>query len=67
MSFSFFSNPLGGKLNDAYPSHIQSWANRLKSSVETDDLADLKKKYENTPLRRTSSKSATAKKPKKRR
>ncbi len=67
MSFSFFSNPLGGKLNDAYPSHIQSWANRLKSSVETDDLADLKKKYENTPLRRTTAKPSPAKKPKKRR
>jgi len=67
MSFSFFSTRLGGKLNDAYPSHIQSWANRLKSSVETDDLADLKKKYENTPLRRTSPKPAPAKKPKKRR
>lgn len=57
MPFSFFSTRLGGKLNDAYPNHIKNWASRLKASVERDDLADLKRKYEGTPLRRATPKA----------
>lgn len=42
------------KFDETYPQHINSWASRLKNSVEglRDDSTDLQKKYENAPLRR---------------
>lgn len=42
------------KFDESYPQHINSWASRLKNSVEglRDDSTDLQKKYENAPLRR---------------
>jgi hypothetical protein len=66
MSLSFLS-PFGRKLNDGYPKQVESWANRLKSSVSKDELADLKKKYEDFPLRRSSARQNPKNKPKKRR
>lgn len=51
------------KFDDSYPDHINSWALKLKNSVEglRDDSTDLQKKYEGAPLRR----KAKAKKPSK--
>lgn len=51
------------KFDDSYPDHINSWAAKLKNSVEglRDDSTDLQKKYEGAPLRR----KTTAKKPNK--
>lgn len=66
MSLSFLS-PFGRRLNDGYPKQVESWANRLKSSVSKDELADLKKKYEGIPLRRSSLRQKPKKKTKKRR
>ncbi len=42
------------RFDENYPDHINSWASRLKNSVEglRDDSTDLQKKYENAPLRR---------------
>ncbi|MFM1845079.1 MAG: hypothetical protein RI917_397 [Actinomycetota bacterium] len=55
------------KLDDGYPQHIQNWASRLQSSVSSEDLSDLKQKYQGVPLRRSSPKPKQAKKPKRRR
>ncbi|MEY5146715.1 MAG: hypothetical protein RL224_1029 [Actinomycetota bacterium] len=55
------------KLDDGYPQHIQNWASRLQSRVSSNDLSDLKQKYEGIPLRRSSPKAKQAKKPKRRR
>lgn len=63
----FFGRPLRGllppeagpgarspKFDENYPDHINTWASKLKNSVEglRDDSVDLQKKYENAPLRR---------------
>lgn len=66
MSLNFLSL-FGRRWNDGYPKQVESWANRLKSSVSKDELADLKKKYEDIPLRRSSARQKPTKKIKKRR
>lgn len=52
------------KFDESYPDHINSWALRLKTSVEglRDDSKDLQKKYEGAPLRRKTQAKKTPKK-----
>jgi hypothetical protein len=67
MPFSFLSTlRRRRKLDENYPKHIEGWANRLKSRVSSDDLTDLKEKYESVPLRRPRRKASTTKAKKRR-
>jgi hypothetical protein len=67
MPFSFLSTlRRRRKFDENYPKYIEGWANRLKSRVSSDDLTDLKEKYESIPLRRPRRKAPTTKAKKRR-